>query len=207
MQDATTLPEDLATCHTVITEQVAILTEQSARLDELSQQNSDYKREVEELNWTLRKLLEGHRREKFTSSPDQLTLEFADDPDLQEALQRARAEAEQITETNWPYYRMQDLFASSRATCGRCLDAQPLDVGQHSQWPGIRNRSAGEHPVAAVAIGLVTCPDNLFDFRVSRPGDGPAEVLTGYGGYVMADCYSGNLSVILSPESKMTRRA
>src|SRR5210317_1847550 len=106
MQDAQTLPEDLATCHamlnaqaTVLVEKEAVITEQSVRLDELSQQNSDYKREVEELNLALRKLLEGNRREKFTCSPGQLALEFADDPDLQAALQQAQEEAEQITET------------------------------------------------------------------------------------------------------------
>lgn len=99
MQDAPSLPEDLATCHAVITEQAAILSEQSAQLDELSQLNSDYKREVEELNLAIRKLLEGNRREKFACSPGQLALEFADDPDLQAALQQAREEAEQITET------------------------------------------------------------------------------------------------------------
>jgi len=58
-----------------------------------------------------------------------------------------------------------------------------------------------------VYSGLVTCPYNLFDFRVSRHRDGPAEVLAGYGGYAMADCYSGNLSVILSANSMMTRMA
>ena len=58
-----------------------------------------------------------------------------------------------------------------------------------------------------VYSGLINCPYNLFDFRVSRHRDGPAEMLAGYGGFVMADCYSGNLSVILSPESLMTRMA
>lgn len=50
-------------------------------------------------------------------------------------------------------------------------------------------------------------PYDLFDFRVSRHRDGPAEMLSGYGGHVMADCYSGNMSVILAPDSKMTRMA
>jgi hypothetical protein len=50
-------------------------------------------------------------------------------------------------------------------------------------------------------------PYDLFDFRVSRHRDGPAEVLAGYAGHVMADCYSGNMSVILAPDSKMTRMA
>jgi hypothetical protein len=50
-------------------------------------------------------------------------------------------------------------------------------------------------------------PYDLFDFRVSRHRDGPDELLAGYTGHVMADCYSGNMSVILAPESKMTRMA
>ncbi len=52
-----------------------------------------------------------------------------------------------------------------------------------------------------------TAPYDLFDFRVSRHRDGPDEFLSGYAGHVMADCYSGNMSVILAPGSKMTRMA
>lgn len=50
-------------------------------------------------------------------------------------------------------------------------------------------------------------PYDILDFRVSRHRDGPAEMLVGYTGRVMADCYSGNMAVILAPESKMTRLA
>jgi transposase len=50
-------------------------------------------------------------------------------------------------------------------------------------------------------------PYDLFDFRVSRHRDGPSEFLGGYAGHVMADCYSGNLSVILDGQSKMVRLA
>ena len=50
-------------------------------------------------------------------------------------------------------------------------------------------------------------PYDVFDFRVSRHRDGPKETLVGYEGYAMADCYSGNLHVILAPDSKMTRMA
>jgi transposase len=50
-------------------------------------------------------------------------------------------------------------------------------------------------------------PYDLFDFRVSRHRDGPAEFLSGYSGHVMADCYSGNMSVVLAPGSRMTRMA
>jgi len=50
-------------------------------------------------------------------------------------------------------------------------------------------------------------PYDVFDFRVSRHRDGPAELLASYSGHVMADCYSGNLSVVLAPSSSMTRMA
>jgi transposase len=50
-------------------------------------------------------------------------------------------------------------------------------------------------------------PYDIFDFQVSRHRDGPAEFLRGYGGHVMADCYSGNVSVILEKTSTMTRMA
>jgi transposase len=50
-------------------------------------------------------------------------------------------------------------------------------------------------------------PYDLLDFRVSRHRDGPAEMLVDYAGNVMADCYSGNLAVILAPQSQMTRMA
>ena len=52
-----------------------------------------------------------------------------------------------------------------------------------------------------------SAPYDLFDFRVSRHRDGPEEFLSEYSGHVMADCYSGNMSVILAPGSKMTRMA
>jgi hypothetical protein len=50
-------------------------------------------------------------------------------------------------------------------------------------------------------------PYDIFDFLVSRHRDGPQEILRGYEGHVMADCYSGNMSVVLTPGSKMTRMA
>jgi transposase len=50
-------------------------------------------------------------------------------------------------------------------------------------------------------------PYDVFDFRVSKHRDGPAEFLAGYTGYVMADCYSGNASVVLGRQSQMTQMA
>ena len=50
-------------------------------------------------------------------------------------------------------------------------------------------------------------PYDILDFRVSRHRDGPAEFLQKYAGHVMADCYSGNQSVVLGSGSRMTRMA
>ena len=71
-------------------------------------------------------------------------------------------------------------------------------------------QSAGKPSIDAkmwVYSGMVDQPYDVFDFRVSRHRDGPAEFLDGYQGNVMADCYSGNLSVILDSKSAMTRMA
>jgi len=68
----------------------------------------------------------------------------------------------------------------------------------------------GENSLAAkmwAYSGGSDAPYDVFDFRVSRHRDGPAEFLVDYNGYVMADCYSGNLSVVLAPGSSMTRMA
>ncbi|MEZ6133433.1 MAG: transposase [Pirellulaceae bacterium] len=150
-----------------------------------------------------------------------------------------------------PYYRMQDIFASSgwtpsRSTLDNIIDGlefivQPLvglmwqrvlsDLGvgiddtnvtllMPNAIPEVKEddtpeqqlktrrlidkmleaQKKGEASLNAkmwVYSGLVNQPYNLFDFRVSRHRDGPAEVLGDYSGHVMADCYSGNLSVIL----------
>jgi transposase len=50
-------------------------------------------------------------------------------------------------------------------------------------------------------------PYDILDFRVSRHRDGPAEFLAGYKGHAMADCYSGNMSVVLAKGSEMIRMA
>ncbi len=373
MQEATPHPDDLKTCHALLNEQTSLITELESRLIELSKLNENYKREVDELNLTVRKLLEGKRREKFPWSVQQLALAFPDDPELQEVLQQAKAEAAEITEEitikrikrrkpknrdekfpahlrrefvdallsdaeryciehgerkiirydevetlvlkrpelyvrvmryailacaghpecglksperpvgivegdrydaslaaaiannkfgyYLPYYRMQDIFASSgwtpsRSTLDNIIDGvefivQPLldlmwkrvlsDLGvgiddtnvtllMPSALPEVKDDDTPEQQLKTrrlvekmleaqrkgeaslnakmwVYSGLVNQPYNLFDFRVTRHRDGPAEVLRGYGGHVMADCYSGNLSVILASGSTMTRMA
>ncbi len=75
-----------------------MIIEQAARVAELSLLAENYKNEVDELNLAIRKLLEGSRREKFTSSASQLALQFPDDPDLQDSFKQAQEEAAATTE-------------------------------------------------------------------------------------------------------------
>jgi transposase len=367
MQDANALPKDLSACHALIGEQTAVIGELAGRVDEMAAQSATYQRQIEELQLTIRKLLEGNRREKFID-PNQRLLGFPDDPELQEALWEAQSEASQIIETityqrrqrrqkkerserfpehlrreyvdvevpealrlclehgprtiirhdevetlkyrrpelwvevkrypimacdgqpacgltsperatglcegsrydagvgvaivnnkfgyHLPYYRQQDIFAGSGWTPSRStldnivnemdfvlepladyLRAQtltdeaigiddthvkllmPKEIPQVSSDDAkacrlaekmVEAREKGEASLSAkmwVYSGLMNCPYNVFDFRVSRHRDGPADVLSNFGGYVMADCYSGNLSVILSADSRMTRMA
>ena len=158
-----------------------------------------------------------------------------------------------------PYYRLQDLFASSgwtpsRSTLdyltdlvhettqdlpklmlsqikkGRCLgldDTQvklimPKDLPDKAEGiedPQIKRliekmieaKKEKKDSLDAKMWGYSSfdssAPYDIFDFRVSRHRDGPDEILGGYQGHVMADCYSGNMSVVLAPGSKMTRMA
>jgi len=48
---------------------------------------------------------------------------------------------------------------------------------------------------------------NVFDFRVSRHRDGPAEFLKDYTGILLGDCYSGFESIVLASESRIVRAA
>ena len=158
-----------------------------------------------------------------------------------------------------PYYRLQDLFASSGWTPsrssldyltdlvhettqdlpklmlsqikkGRCLgldDTQvklimPKDLPDKAEGiedPQIKRliekmieaKKEKKDSLDAKMWGYSSfdssAPYDIFDFRVSRHRDGPDEILGGYQGHVMADCYSGNMSVVLAPGSKMTRMA
>lgn len=110
---------------------------------------------------------------------------------------------------------------------GRCvgMDDTGVTLIMPSQVPEVKNNCSrtkrliekmaeakrkGEKSLEAkmwAYSGLDDAPYDVFDFRVSRHRDGPAEFLSGYRGHVMADCYSGNLSVVLEPGSSMTRMA
>ena len=51
--------------------------------------------------------------------------------------------------------------------------------------------------------GLHHAPYNIFDFRVSRHRDGPEEFLKTSRCKVQADCFSGNLSVVLNSDERL----
>lgn len=52
--------------------------------------------------------------------------------------------------------------------------------------------------------GLHLAPYHIFDFRVSRHRDGPDEFLKSSHCKVQADCFSGNLSVVLQSDERLT---
>jgi hypothetical protein len=53
----------------------------------------------------------------------------------------------------------------------------------------------------------VTVPINVFDFTVSRDRYGPDDVLSGFRGFLMADCWSGFQQIHLRSDSRITRGA
>ncbi len=52
--------------------------------------------------------------------------------------------------------------------------------------------------------GLNKALSNIFDFRISRHRDGPQEFLAESKGYVQGDCFSGNISVVLKSNDRLT---
>ena len=55
-----------------------------------------------------------------------------------------------------------------------------------------------------VYSGLSTAPYNIFDFRVSRHRDGPDEFFANSSCIVQGDCFSGNTSVVIHSEERLT---
>ena len=86
MQDAKQLPQELSTRHEVILVQSAAITGLANKRDQL-------KHDLAESYLAYKKLLEGHRREKYIK-PDQGLLEFLEDKELQAVLEAAKREAE-----------------------------------------------------------------------------------------------------------------
>jgi transposase len=93
-EEATSLPQGIAACHVLI-------AELSSSISELHDDKVELTRENEELKLTITRLLlqlQGHRRERFVDDPNQTKLDLGDDPEAQEALAEAVAEAEKIVQ-------------------------------------------------------------------------------------------------------------
>lgn len=68
-------------------------------------------------------------------------------------------------------------------------------------------RAKGESSLLAkmwVYSGLHLAPYNIFDFRVSRHRDGPEDFFRDSRCFVQGDCFSGNLSVVLQSDERLT---
>lgn len=92
--DATLLPSELDACH-------SLLLEQAQSLIELQQSRENLTQENEELKLTINKLLlrlNGHRSERVIDDPNQMKLDFGEDPAAQDALADAAVEAEKIVQ-------------------------------------------------------------------------------------------------------------
>ena len=94
LSEATRLPDDLPACH-------ALLAEQARTIVEMQQSRIDLSQEIESLKLVLAKLQQqiyGRRSERVVDDPNQIKLDFGDDPAVQDALADAVAEAEEIVE-------------------------------------------------------------------------------------------------------------
>lgn len=68
-------------------------------------------------------------------------------------------------------------------------------------------RAKGDPSVVAkmwVYSGLYSAPYNIFDFRVSRHRDGPDDFFRHSRCIVQGDCFSGNLSVVIQSDERLT---
>jgi len=68
-------------------------------------------------------------------------------------------------------------------------------------------RAKGESSLMAkmwAYMGLHTAPYNIFDFRVSRHRDGPDDFFRDSRCFVQGDCFSGNLSVVIHSDGRLT---
>jgi len=68
-------------------------------------------------------------------------------------------------------------------------------------------RTKGESSLLAkmwAYMGLHLAPYNIFDFRVSRHRDGPDDFFRDSRCIVQGDCFSGNLSVVIQSDERLT---
>ena len=128
--------------------------------------------------------------------------------------------AEQVLRPLADYYRrmlMQDSVIGCDETTVTLVT--PAAVGALSAEASMRDRR--RHEVLSKAIAKnrpsvtarmwayrgMTVPINVFDFTVSRERYGPDDVLTGFSGFLMADCWSGFEQIHLRSDLRITRAA
>lgn len=92
--DVSPLPADLSACHALLAEMARTICEMQQSRTELSQENEDLKLAIAKLYQQIY----GRRSERMADDPNQQKLDFGDDPQIQDALADAAAEAEQIVE-------------------------------------------------------------------------------------------------------------
>jgi transposase len=150
MQDAHALPDDLAACQARLVEQEALLVEQARALVDLQATRQQLSQENESLALAIQKLLArlyGRRSERHALDPAQQQLDFGheaggDDPDVQDALADAAAEAEQLIEQHAVRRRAQPRKSRSEQLPAHLpryeVTAEALPHQQHCEEHGAR---------------------------------------------------------------------
>jgi len=104
--DTNTIPNDLATCQTLIKEQAYLVESQSHTIGDLHGQIKTLKQEQEELKLQVKLLMQrafGRRSERYLCDPNQLLIDFGDDAadaadGLAEAIDASDLEEQMISE-------------------------------------------------------------------------------------------------------------
>jgi transposase len=125
-----------------------------------------------------------------------------------------------------PFYRQQGRAGQKKGTGPFCRNgpkgaSHKMDLSPFSALDPADPRSQRIHDVLREAqdkhepsvkarmwaYRSVDLPINVFDFTVSRHRDGPDEILSGYTGKLMGDCWSGFQKIDLRSDGRITRGA
>ena len=208
-QDARLGPEAQETLHS----SDAFVHEQSQTVMELEASRQELSRENEELKLTIQKLLArlyGRRSERFID-PDQMNLDFGDDPEAAaEALAEAVLEAERTLEEFECEQRGKRRKRKLEKRDQKFPELDPLDPRTERILEVLSHAQAKGRPSVKArmwAYRSLELPFNLFDFTVSRHRDGPDEILTNFTGLLLGDCWSGFQKIELRSDARIQRAA
>ena len=104
----------------------------------------------------------------------------------------------------------EDLLKDYRVILARIARGNPPEVEAKSQRLAEKvaeTRAKGDSSLLAkmwVYSGLHLARYNIFDFRVSRHRDGPDDFFRNSRCTVQGDCFSGNLSVVIHSDERLT---